>query len=44
MYEHFKNTELIEQIFINNLGSINEYDIITSKMRELFSKEISSNT
>ncbi|NVM37922.1 MAG: hypothetical protein HWN81_20180 [Candidatus Lokiarchaeota archaeon] len=43
-YEHFKNTELIEQIIINNLGSINEYDIITSKMRELFAKEISSNT
>ena len=43
-YEHFKNTELIEQIIINNLGSINEYDIITQKMRELFAKEISSNT
>ncbi|MCK4380949.1 MAG: hypothetical protein KAW51_07385 [Candidatus Lokiarchaeota archaeon] len=43
-YEHFKNTELIEQIISNNLGSINEYDIITSKMRELFAKEISSNT
>ena len=43
-YEHFKNTELIEQIIVNNLGSIKEYDIITSKMRELFAKEISSNT
>ena len=42
-YEHFKNTDLIEQIIINNLGSINEYDIITSKMRELFAKEIGSN-
>ena len=43
-YEYFKNTELIELIIINNLGSMNEYDIITSKMRELFAKEISSNT
>ena len=43
-YEYFKNTELIEQIIINNLSSINEYDIITSKMRELFAKEISPKT
>ncbi|MCK4380947.1 MAG: hypothetical protein KAW51_07375, partial [Candidatus Lokiarchaeota archaeon] len=43
-YEYFKSTELIELIIINNLGSIKEYDIITSKMRELFAKEISSNT
>ncbi|MFX1365043.1 MAG: hypothetical protein ACFFCE_02640 [Promethearchaeota archaeon] len=39
-YEHFKNTEFIEQININNLRTINEYDIITSKMRELLAKEI----
>ncbi|MFX1500913.1 MAG: hypothetical protein ACFFDH_08115 [Promethearchaeota archaeon] len=43
-YEHFKNTEFIEQIIINNLRTINEYDIITSKMRELLAKEISSTT
>lgn len=40
--EYFKSTELIEQIIITNLGSIKEYDIITSKMRELLAKEISS--
>ncbi|MFW9989225.1 MAG: hypothetical protein ACFFC3_11255 [Candidatus Odinarchaeota archaeon] len=40
----YKNTELIEEIIINNLKSINEYDIVTSKMRELFAKEISSTT
>ena len=43
-YEYFKNTELIERIIINNLSSINEYDIITSKIRELFAKEINPKT
>ena len=43
-YEYFKNTELIERIIINNLSSINEYDIITSKIRELFTKEVSPKT
>ncbi len=41
-YDYFKSTELIEQINITNLGSIKEYDLITSKMRELLAKEISS--
>jgi hypothetical protein len=39
-YKHYKNTDLIEYIKITNLGSIKEYDIITSKMRELLAKEI----
>ncbi len=42
--ELYKNTEFIEQIIINKLRTINEYDIITSKMRELFVKEITSTT
>ncbi len=39
-YNYFKKTEFIEEIIITNLRSIKEYDIITSKMRELLAKEI----
>lgn len=41
-YEYFKNTDVIECINITNLKSIKEYDLITSKMRELLSKQIIS--
>ncbi|KKK43212.1 hypothetical protein LCGC14_2061890 [marine sediment metagenome] len=34
-YDHFKNSDLIECIKIFNLKSIQEYDLITSKIREL---------
>ncbi|MFX1306941.1 MAG: hypothetical protein ACFFDG_08995 [Promethearchaeota archaeon] len=39
-YDYFKNTNTIEHITITNLKSINEYDVITSKMRELLAKEV----
>ncbi len=42
-YAYFKNTDIIEHITITNLKSINEYDVITSKMRELLAKEVSQN-
>ena len=41
-YDHFKNSNLIERITISNLKSIQEYDLITSKMRELLAKQKSS--
>ena len=41
-YDYFKDSDLIEKIKISNLNSINEYDLITSKMRELLAQEISS--
>ncbi|MFX0030103.1 MAG: hypothetical protein ACFE8B_12895 [Candidatus Hermodarchaeota archaeon] len=41
-YEYFKNSKLIERIKISNLKSIQEFDLITSKMRELLAKQISS--
>ncbi|MFX1344390.1 MAG: hypothetical protein ACFFAI_04740 [Promethearchaeota archaeon] len=41
-YEHYKNSKLIERIIILNLKSIQEFDLITSKMRELLAKEINS--
>jgi len=41
-YEHFKDTDIIECINITNLKSIKEYDLITSKMRELLTKQINS--
>lgn len=41
-YKYFKNTNIIEKIEISNLKSINEYDLITSKIRQLLSREISS--
>ncbi|MFX1376701.1 MAG: hypothetical protein ACFFA0_12905 [Promethearchaeota archaeon] len=39
-YEYFKNSKLIEQIKISNLKSIQEFDLITSKIRELLAKEV----
>ncbi|UCC18900.1 MAG: hypothetical protein JSV62_12435 [Promethearchaeota archaeon] len=41
-YDYLKNTDVIEQITIFNLKSIEEYDLITSKMRELLASEIST--
>jgi len=41
-YDYYKETDLIELIHITNLTSINDYDIITSKIRELLGEEISS--
>ncbi|MHA2268680.1 MAG: hypothetical protein ACXAB8_12855 [Promethearchaeota archaeon] len=41
-YKYFKNTDVIECINIINLKSIKEYDLITLKMRELLTKQISS--
>jgi hypothetical protein len=42
-YGYFKNSDIIESINISNLNSIKEYDLITSKIRELLATEISSN-
>ncbi len=42
-YNYFRKTEYIESMSIKGLNSIKDYDIITSKMRELLAKEISSN-
>lgn len=39
-YSYFKKTEFIEKMTITKVRSIKEYDIITSKMRELLAKEI----
>jgi len=41
-YDYYKKSDLIESIHIANLTSINDYDIITSKIRELLAEEISS--
>jgi len=41
-YEHFKDTDLIECIKVLNLKSIQDYDLITSKMRELLAKQVSN--
>jgi hypothetical protein len=41
-YKYFKDTDLIDQIQISNLKKIEEYDLITSKIRELLASEISS--
>ncbi|MFW9821292.1 MAG: hypothetical protein ACFFE4_00060 [Candidatus Thorarchaeota archaeon] len=41
-YEYFKNTDVIERINIFNLKSIKEYDLITSKTRELLTQQIIS--
>jgi len=38
-YNFFKNTDKIEYINISNLNSIKDYDLITSKIRELLSCE-----
>jgi len=42
-YDCYKETDLIELIHITNLTSMDDYDIITSKIRELLAEEISSN-
>ncbi|MFX1379239.1 MAG: hypothetical protein ACFFA4_09090 [Promethearchaeota archaeon] len=42
-YKYLRKTEFIENMSIRGLKSIKDYDIITSKMRELLAKEISSN-
>jgi hypothetical protein len=41
-YEYFKNTDIIECINITNLKSIKDYDLITLKMTELLTKQITS--
>jgi len=41
-YDYFKNSKLIERINLTNLKSIQEFDLITSKMRELLAKEVGS--
>ncbi len=41
-YDYFKNTDVIEQIIVTNLKSMAEYDLITSQMRELLTKQIIS--
>ncbi|MFX1426184.1 MAG: hypothetical protein ACFFBE_07000 [Promethearchaeota archaeon] len=41
-YEYFKNSKIIERIKISNLKSMQEFDLITLKMRELLAKQISS--
>ena len=42
-YIYYKNTDKIESMNISNLNSIKEYDLITSKIRELLASEITSN-
>ena len=36
----FKNTDKIEYITISNLSSIDDYDLITTKIRELLAREV----
>ncbi|GAG97188.1 unnamed protein product, partial [marine sediment metagenome] len=36
----FKNTDKIEYITISNLSSIEDYDLITEKIRELLAREM----
>ncbi len=36
-YEHIKDTNIIEKIIIKNLNSINDFDLITEKLRKFFS-------
>ncbi|MFW9973057.1 MAG: hypothetical protein ACFFDF_22935 [Candidatus Odinarchaeota archaeon] len=40
-YDYLKDSDLIERITISRLKSIEEYDLITSKIRELLTSEIS---
>ena len=42
-YSFLKDSDIIESMNISNLNSIKEYDLITSKIRELLTTEISSN-
>ena len=41
---YLKDTDIIENIQISRVNSINEYDLITSKIRELLSQQVASNT
>ncbi|MFX1411098.1 MAG: hypothetical protein ACFFA6_12155 [Promethearchaeota archaeon] len=41
-YSFLKDSDIIESMNISNLNSIKEYDLITSKIRELLATEISS--
>ncbi|MHA2129577.1 MAG: hypothetical protein ACW99L_06350 [Promethearchaeota archaeon] len=41
-YDYFKNSDSIERINILNLKLINEFDLITTKMRELLAKQVST--
>ena len=41
---YLKDTDIIENIQISRVNSINEYDLITSKIRELLSAQVASNT
>jgi len=41
-YEHYKDSDLIKCIKISNLNSMKDYDLITSKVRELLKKKTSS--
>ncbi|MFX1419699.1 MAG: hypothetical protein ACFE9N_12330 [Promethearchaeota archaeon] len=41
-YDYLKGSDLIERITISQLKSIEEYDLITLKMRELLASEVSS--
>ena len=41
-YDYFKDSKFIECIKLSNLKSIQEFDLITSKMRELLAKQMGS--
>lgn len=38
-YEYFKDTDIIQYIKIQNLKTINDYDLITTKIRELVASD-----
>jgi len=38
-YEYYKDTDIIEYIKIQNLETINDYDLITTKIRELVASD-----
>ncbi len=38
-YIHYKKSDNIEIIEISNLNSINDYDLVTAKIRELLASE-----
>lgn len=39
-YIYFKNTDIIENIEISNLKSINDYDLITSRIKQLLTPQL----
>ena len=43
-YNYIKDTDIIENIIISRVNSMEEYDLITAKIRELLSQQIESNT